>query len=72
MLAQTLRALEQDGLIARKAYPTVPPKVEYALSPLGRSLLRKIAPLVEWAEQHHAEVRKARKAYVPRVAAPPL
>ncbi len=72
MLAQTLRILEQDGFITRKIYPSVPPKVEYTLSPMGQSLLQKITPLVEWADKHHGQVRKARKAYVPRVVAPPL
>lgn len=64
MLAQTLRALEQDGYVERTVYPTVPPKVEYALTDLGASLLGKVAPLVTWADQNHDRVRKARRAYI--------
>jgi DNA-binding HxlR family transcriptional regulator len=68
MLAQTLRQLEQDGYVARKVYPVVPPKVEYRLTSLGESLLKRIEPLVEWAEANHNQVKKARKAYVPPAA----
>jgi len=64
MLAQTLRSLEQDGYVSRKVYATVPPKVEYSLTALGESLLVRVEPLVEWAEENHARVRRARKAYV--------
>jgi DNA-binding HxlR family transcriptional regulator len=69
MLAQTLRSLEEDGYITRKVYPTVPPKVEYTLTALGKSLLARVEPLVRWADENHDRVRKARKAYVPPVAA---
>lgn len=65
MLAQTLRTLEQDGFVKRTAHPTVPPKVEYTLTPLGRSLLEPVAALTEWAATHHNAVRRAREAYVP-------
>ena len=68
MLAQTLRGLERDGYVTRTVYPTVPPKVEYALTPLGRSLLKKIGPLIEWADSNHERVRESRKAYVPPAA----
>lgn len=64
MLAQTLRRLEQDGLVSRTVYPTIPPRVDYALTELGRSFLQPMKGLVAWAEQHHAAVREARKAYV--------
>lgn len=64
MLAQTLRTLERDGYVSRKVYATIPPKVEYTLTPLGVSLLSRIEPLVEWADKNHGKVRKARKAYV--------
>jgi DNA-binding HxlR family transcriptional regulator len=63
MLAQTLRRLEQDGLVSRTAYPTVPPRVDYALTPLGSSLLVPLMGLVEWAAQHHGQLRTARAAY---------
>jgi DNA-binding HxlR family transcriptional regulator len=72
MLAQTLRALERDGYVSRKVYPTIPPKVEYTLTPLGVSLLAKVEPLVEWAEANHNRVRKARKSYCPPQAAAAL
>ena len=60
MLAQTLRGLERDGYVTRTVYPTVPPKVEYTLTPLGRSLLKKIGPQIEWADSHHERVRESR------------
>jgi DNA-binding HxlR family transcriptional regulator len=63
MLAETLRKLERDGFVRRKVYPEVPPKVEYQLGPLGKSLAAQLQPLVEWANKHHGEVRKARLAY---------
>lgn len=72
MLSQTLRSLERDGYLSRRAYPTVPPKVEYSLTALGVSLLEKIEPLIRWANENHAEVQKAREAYVPPPTAPPL
>lgn len=65
MLAQTLRRLEQDGLVERTAYPTVPPRVEYALTSLGRSLLQPLGALMQWASANHDAVRAARAAYVP-------
>jgi DNA-binding HxlR family transcriptional regulator len=52
MLAQTLRDLERDGLIARKSYPVVPPHVEYSLTPLGSGVARHVAALVDWIESH--------------------
>ena len=48
MLAQTLRILEADGLVNRDAHPTIPPHVEYSLTPLGRDLVDRLLPLVEW------------------------
>jgi DNA-binding HxlR family transcriptional regulator len=68
MLAQTLRRLEQDGYLQRAVYPTIPPRVEYALTPLGRSLLERVDALVAWAAAHHDEIRRARAAYVPPAA----
>ena len=65
MLAQTLRHLEFDGLISRKIYPTIPPKVEYALTPLGQSMLKPVSALIDWASDNHDAVRAARAAYVP-------
>jgi DNA-binding HxlR family transcriptional regulator len=72
MLAQTLRTLERDGYVSRKVYATVPPRVEYTLTKLGRSLLDRVTPLIHWAGENHSRVRRARKAYVPPVPAPAL
>jgi DNA-binding HxlR family transcriptional regulator len=72
MLAQTLRRLEQDGLLSRKVHPSVPPRVEYALTALGESLLSPIHALVSWAKRNHRRVRAARRAYVPPLRQGPL
>ena len=60
MLTQTLRHLERDGMVTRQVFPTQPPSVEYALSTLGTSVLHPLATLVEWAEENHALVQRAR------------
>jgi DNA-binding HxlR family transcriptional regulator len=65
MLSQTLRQLEYDGLVSRKIYPTIPPKVEYALTQLGLSMLEPVGALVEWASENHEAVKSARAAYIP-------
>jgi DNA-binding HxlR family transcriptional regulator len=69
MLAQTLRRLEQDGLVLRTAYPTIPPRVDYSLTPLGQSFLKPLRELLKWAQGHHEQVRAAREAYVAPQAA---
>ena len=63
MLTVTLRALERDGLIVRTVYAQVPPRVEYALTPLGRSLLDVVGALVDWSGRHTADIDKARRRY---------
>ena len=63
MLIQNLRNLERCGLIEREVYPTVPPKVEYSLTPLGVSLIEPLAILGEWAYQHIADVKTAMERY---------
>ena len=63
MLTVTLRQLERDGLVSRTVYPVVPPRVEYALTPLGRTLHSTIQALVTWTETHQEEVAAARAAY---------
>ena len=63
MLAVTLRNLERDGLISRTVIPTKPPSVEYALTPLGRSLEQPIEILAGWATSHHADIRRSRRSY---------
>jgi len=60
MLAQTVRHLEADGLVSRTVYPTIPPRVDYALTELGRSFLVPLEGLVAWAEAHHATIKQAR------------
>ncbi len=69
MLAVTLRQLERDGLVSRTVYPTKPPKVEYALTELGRSLKARIDMLVSWADDNHGAIRRARAAYDGEAAA---
>ncbi|MGW6724548.1 winged helix-turn-helix transcriptional regulator [Nocardia sp. NPDC055029] len=61
MLTQTLRQLERDGFVARTVYPTVPPRVEYTLTDLGRSLCEPIAALREWVETNINRIEKARR-----------
>ena len=63
MLTRTLRHLERDGLVHRTVHPVVPPRVDYALTPLGASLLEAIAPLVTWTRAHRDEIAAARAAY---------
>lgn len=60
MLAQTLRGLERDGIVTRTVYPVVPPKVEYALTPLGETLVEPLAAICRWAREHRAEIETAR------------
>lgn len=68
MLTVTLRGLERDGLVTRTVYPVVPPRVDYALTPLGETLLATICDLVRWAEAHTADVDAARARYDGREA----
>ena len=63
MLTVTLRDLERDGLVIRKLYASVPPKVEYSLTPLGSSLVDKVNELCAWAEANSAEILKARERF---------
>lgn len=60
MLTVTLRTLETDGLIARKVYPEIPPRVEYRLTGLGRSLMPHVRGLVEWGVEHKDECIRGR------------
>jgi DNA-binding HxlR family transcriptional regulator len=63
MLTLTLRHLERDGLVLRTHYPTIPPKVEYRLTPLGETLLESIQAIVSWTLQHREEIADAREKY---------
>ena len=59
MLTQTLRSLEQDGLLKRKVYAEVPPRVDYDLTPLGRTFLEPVTSLCAWAQAHRSELETA-------------
>jgi len=63
MLVQNLRNLERCGLVERKVYPVVPPKVDYSLTPLGESLVEPLAIFGEWAYRHIDEVKAACSSY---------
>jgi len=63
MLTVTLRGLERDGIVSRTMYPVMPPRVDYALTPLGHTLLDAVGALMAWADEHLAEVDAARAAY---------
>lgn len=63
MLTQTLKDLERNGLVVREDLRTVPPHVEYRLSPLGRSLSKALITLDRWAERHFPELDAAREGF---------
>ena len=63
MLTVTLRGLERDGIVTRTIHPVIPPRVEYALTPMGRTLLCTIGQLVSWTDSHLPEIEAARAAY---------
>jgi DNA-binding HxlR family transcriptional regulator len=60
MLTQTLRSLERDGLVQRTVHPVVPPRVEYKLTRLGRTLIEPLQALCRWSEKHLAELQANR------------
>ncbi|MBB6553195.1 winged helix-turn-helix transcriptional regulator [Nonomuraea rubra] len=70
MLSQTLRSLERDGLVSRTVYPTIPPRVDYELTELGRSAIGVLQAIGEWAGEHADEVIAARNAYDERAREP--
>lgn len=63
MLTQTVRGLERDGILLRTLYPSIPPRVDYSLTPLGESLLGPVQALVGWAIDRRAEIATARVAF---------
>ena len=63
MLTLTLRSLERDGLVTRTVFATIPPRVDYALTDLGRSLCRAVSGLGRWADENHDAVAAAREAF---------
>ncbi|MFG1621896.1 winged helix-turn-helix transcriptional regulator [Kribbella sp. NPDC049227] len=69
MLTRTLRHLERDGLVSRTVHATVPPRVDYELTPMGATLHSTISALVVWTEEHQNAIAAARTAYDRRVVA---
>ncbi|MFD1151704.1 winged helix-turn-helix transcriptional regulator [Saccharothrix hoggarensis] len=69
MLTVTLRQLERDGLVLRTVHPTVPPRVDYELTPLGANLHETVQVLSAWSDRHEAEIAAARAAYDARAGA---
>jgi DNA-binding HxlR family transcriptional regulator len=63
MLTLTLRSLERDGLVTRTVFATIPPRVDYALTPLGRSLLQPVRALAQWAQTNQARIAQARRQF---------
>ena len=63
MLTVTLRQLERDGLVSRTVHPVVPPRVDYSLTDLGRSLNATVLALVTWTESHQSDIAAARARY---------
>jgi DNA-binding HxlR family transcriptional regulator len=71
MLTQTLRNLERDGLVSRAVYPTIPPRVDYAVTELGRDVTELLNAVRIWSEQHINDVLAARDDYDERAAQAP-
>jgi DNA-binding HxlR family transcriptional regulator len=63
MLTLTLRSLERDGLVTRTVFPTIPPRVDYELTPLGQSLRAPVLALGQWALQHAVEIEASQSAF---------
>ena len=63
MLTLTLRGLERDGLITRTVFPTIPPRVDYELTDLGRGLWQPVEALGKWASEHQTEIEDARARF---------
>ena len=63
MLTLTLRGLERDGLVTRTVFPTIPPRVDYALTALGRDLLQPVSTLGSWAIRNQSKIQKARERF---------
>lgn len=63
MLTLTLRGLQRDGMVKRRAYATIPPKVEYELTPLGRSLIEPLRSLADWALRNRTKIETAQTAF---------
>jgi len=72
VLTNTLRGLERDGIVTRRIYASVPPRVEYTLTGLGRSLCELVEGICGWAEAHMEHVQAAREAYDRGAGGPPV
>jgi DNA-binding HxlR family transcriptional regulator len=68
MLTSTVRVLERDGLVERTVHPVVPPRVDYRLTPLGRTLMGTVCTLMTWAVEHADDIDEARAAYDEKAA----
>jgi DNA-binding HxlR family transcriptional regulator len=66
MLTLTLKGLEEDGLVSRTQYPTIPPRVDYALTDLGETLIGPLLVLNSWAEEHRPAIEAAQKSFAER------
>jgi DNA-binding HxlR family transcriptional regulator len=66
MLTLTLKSLEQDGLVSRTVYPTIPPRVEYELTDLGRTLIVPLRAVHDWAVEHQPAMLAAREKFAER------
>jgi DNA-binding HxlR family transcriptional regulator len=71
MLTLTLRGLERDGLVTRTVTPTIPPRVDYALTPTGHTLLEPVLALATWADRHRGEIQAARDRFDRKVVPKP-
>jgi DNA-binding HxlR family transcriptional regulator len=67
MLTVTLRGLERDGLVSRTVHAVVPPRVDYALTPMGKTLLATVTDLARWAARHTKDIESSRTAYDSRM-----
>ena len=63
MLTLTLRGLERDGLVTRTVFPTIPPRVDYELTDLGRGLSKPVMALGQWAKEHQTQIQDARMRF---------
>ena len=63
MLTRTVQALERDGLVTRTVFPTIPPRVDYELTDLGRGLSKPVLALGEWAMEHQTQIQDARMRF---------
>lgn len=66
MLTKTVRQMEADGLVLRTVYPVIPPRVEYELTDMGRSLSAAFCGVWTWAEKHRGAIKKARRSFQER------